>query len=147
MNAAPIARIVGGVFLVIGIAGWIPPFAPAAPFDAEVITLDTAYRMIFGFLPANAVLDGIHIVLGLWGVLAGANLKSAATYFRYVTWIALILAVFGAIPITNTLIGVAPIYGWNVLVNVVVALVAAYCGYGRASRPPEEPAPLPSSVN
>jgi hypothetical protein len=137
-----IARILGLLLLAIGIAGFVPSIAPAVPFDAQVITLDAAYRMIFGVLPANAALDLLRVILGLWGVLAGVRLAVAVFYCRCAMWISLVLVVLGAIPITSTLIGVAPIYGWNVALDAAVVIVAAYGGYGRASRPPEaEPGP------
>jgi Domain of unknown function (DUF4383) len=141
MNARSIARILASLFLAIGIAGLVPQLAPAAPFDAQVITLDAAYRMLLGIFPVNAALDGLHVLVGLWGLLAGARLGFAVFYSRCVMWVFLLLALFGAIPITNTLIGVAPIYGWNIALNAIVALVAAYAGYGRGALPPPEPAP------
>jgi uncharacterized membrane protein len=144
MNAAPIARVLGFLLLAIGIAGFVPSIAPAAPFDAQVITLDAAYRMIFGVLPVNAALDVLHIVFGVWGLLAGGRFAVAVLYCRCAMWISLALVILGAIPITSTLIGVAPIYGWNVALDAAVLIVAAYGGYGRASRPPEaKPEPIP----
>lgn len=141
MNARLIARILGLLFLIAGVFGFVPWVAPAAPFDAPVITLDAAYRMLFGLFPVNAALDVLHMLFGLWGLIAGARFNGAVVYCRGLVWIALVLVVLGTIPITNTLFGVAPIYGWDIALYVLVAIVAAYGGYGRGSIVEEVQAP------
>ncbi|MDE2481394.1 MAG: DUF4383 domain-containing protein [bacterium] len=142
MNAPTISRILGLLFLVAGIAGFIPWIAPAAPFDAPVVTWDTAYRLIGGIFPVNIAHDALHILFGLIGLLAAVRFSSAVAYARVVTWVYLVLIVLGLIPITSTLFGVAPIYGWDVALHAVVLLVALYAGYGRGSQEEVEPATL-----
>ena len=141
MNAPLIARILGFVLLVFGVAGFVPWIAPAAPFDAPVITLDAAYRLLFGIFALNVAHDVLHLFFGIWGVVASLRFKSAVLYLRIVTWVYLIVVLLGVIPITNTLFGVAPIYGWDVALHLVVVLLAAYGGYGRGSIVPEAQAP------
>ncbi len=141
MNAPVIARILGILFLVAGIAGFLPWVAPAAPFDAPVISWVTAYRMLFGLFPVNVAHDGVHVIFGLWGLAAGMSFKGGVFYCRTVTWIYLVLAICGLIPLLNTLLGVAPIYGWDVALHAATVLLAAYGGYGRGSMEAEpEPA-------
>lgn len=139
MDARAIARILGLLFLIAGIAGFIPlPWlAPPAPFDAPVVSLDPQYRLLFGLFPVNAAHDALHIVLGLWGLLAGLRFGAAVFYCRFTAIVYLVLAVFGLIPLLNTLLGVAPIYGWDAALHFVAALVAAYGGFGRGAMPPE----------
>jgi hypothetical protein len=137
MNAPIIARIIGALFLIAGVAGFLPWVAPLAPFDAPVVTWDTAYRMLFGIFPVNVAHDGVHILFGLWGLSAGGSFKGGVFYCRAVTWIYLILVIFGAIPILNTLFGIAPIYGWDIALHLATVLICAYGGYGRGSIPEE----------
>jgi hypothetical protein len=139
MDARAIARILGLVFLVAGIAGFIPlPWlSPPAPFDAPVISLDPQYHMLLGIFPVNAAHDSLHILLGIWGVLAAVRFRSAVFYCRCATFVYLALAVFGVIPLLNTLLGAAPIYGWDAALHLVAGLFAAYGGFGRASLPPQ----------
>jgi hypothetical protein len=139
MNAPMVARILGLLFLVAGIAGFVPWIAPAAPLDAPVITLDGLYRFIFGIFPANVTTDIVHVFLGACGLIAAARFGTAAAYCRFITWFCLILTVLGALPVfaTYTLFGAAPIYGWDVLFHFVFTLLAAYGGYGRGSYEPE----------
>ncbi len=139
MNGPTIARILGLLFLIAGIAGFLPWTAPAAPLDAPVITLDAFYRFIVGVFPANIAENALHLVFGVWGLVAAMNFSSARFYCRAVTWVYAILFVLGALPVFAfyTLFGVAPIYGWDVLLNAVIALLGAYGGYGRGSYEPE----------
>jgi Domain of unknown function (DUF4383) len=141
MNARLIARILGFVLLIAGVAGFLPWIAPAAPLDAPVVTLDTAYRVLFGIFPVNVANDLFELFVGIWGVLASLRFKSAVGYCRILTWVYLIVVLLGVIPITNTLFGVAPIYGWDIALNLGVMLVAAFGGYGRASIEVEAQAP------
>jgi hypothetical protein len=141
MNAPLIARILGVLFIVGAVAGFVPWFAPAAPFDAPVVTLDASYRMLFAVFPVNAAHDLVHLIFGIWGLAASYRFSASVLYLRSITWIYLILVIFGVIPILNTLFGIAPIYGWDVALHTLVVLVAAYGGYGRGSIKPEAQAP------
>jgi len=141
MNASLIARILGLLFIVTAVAGVIPWIAAPAPFDAQVVTLDTEYRLIFGIFPVNIVSDIAHLLLGIWGVVAGLRFGSALFYCRCVVWFALVLVILGAIPITNVAFGVAPLYGWDIAFNLFAAVIAALGGYGRGSIRPEAQAP------
>ena len=133
MNAQVIARLLGIFFALAGIAGVLPWTSSPAPFDANVITLDPNYRFILGMLPVNLVHDGLHVVFGLWGLLAGLHFKAAVGYLRFVAVFYLFVVILGIIPITNTLFGVAPVYGWDVLLHVFAMLLAAYGGFGAGS--------------
>jgi hypothetical protein len=139
MNAPLIARVLGLLFLILGILallpfGWLSPMPPS---DAPVITLDIANRLLFALFPVNAALDALYIVLGLWGSLSALRFGWALVYCRSVTFLFLVLAFFGVIPLVNTLLGVAPIYGWDIPLHFIAALLAAYGGFGRGSHAPE----------
>ncbi len=133
MNAQLIARVLGILFLLAGIAGVLPWTSSPAPFDANVITLDQYYRFAFGMLPLNLVHDGLHVFFGLWGLLAGMSFKASVGYLRFVAVFYLFVVILGIIPITNTLFGAVPIYGWDVLLHFLAMLLAAYGGFGAGS--------------
>jgi len=141
MNAPLVARILGLLFLVASVAGLLPWIAPEVPYDAPVVILDAGYRDLFGIFPLNAVHDLIHGFFGIWGVLASLRFRAAVFYLRSVVWIYLLMVILGIIPITNTLFGVAPIYGWDIALHLIILLAAAYGGYGRGSLAPETQAP------
>ena len=67
-------------------------------------------------------------------MVASLRFKSSLLYLRSVAWIYLLHRdPRRSIPITNTLFGVAPIYGWDIALHWLIVLVAAYGGYGRGS--------------
>ena len=133
MKAPLIARVLGLLFLVAGVAGLLPWIAPDATLEAPVVTLDIAYRMLFWVFPVNVAHDVLHLLFGIWGVIASLRFKSSVLYCRSVTWIYLFVVILGIIPITSTLFGVAPVYGWDVGLHLLIVLIAAYGGYGRGS--------------
>lgn len=141
MNAPTLARILGLLFLIAGIAGLLPWTAPAAPMDAPVLTLDAFYRFIGGVFPVNGAQDVLYLLFGICGLIAAIRFGSAVVYCRVVTFVFLVLAVLGALPVFAfyTLFGAAPIFGWNVGLYALIVLVAAFAGYGRASVPAEAP--------
>ena len=141
MNAPLIARVLGLLFIAAAVAGLLPWIAPVAPFDAVVVTLDMQYRMLFGLFPLNLGHDLVHLIFGIWGLVASRRFDGAVIYLRVLAWVYLVLVILGAIPITNTLFGIVPIYGWDVALHALIVLIAAYGGYGRASIKPEAQAP------
>ncbi|HEV7179383.1 MAG TPA: DUF4383 domain-containing protein [Candidatus Baltobacteraceae bacterium] len=134
MSAPTIARIFGMLLLLAGIAGLIPWTAPAAPFEAPVVTLDLAYRTLAGLFPVNIANDVLHLVFGITGVLLARSFGASVGWCRVIGWTYLVLTVLGMIPITSTLFGVAPLYGNNIWLHALFALFALYGGYGRGSR-------------
>jgi len=114
------AKVLGGVFVAVGILGFIP----------QLVT----NGMLLGLFPINAVHNAVHILLGLWGILAAKNAAGAVTYFKGIAVIYALLTVLGLIPATNTLFGLAPIHGNDVWLHAVLALVAAYFGFGPGAK-------------
>lgn len=142
MNARVIARVLGIAFLLAGIAGLVPQLTQAMPFDAQVVTLDRNYALLLGIFPVNIVHDGLHIFFGVWALLAALRFKSSVAFNRIIVWVYGALIILGLIPITNTLFGVAPIYGNDVWLHLAILLLAFWGGYARGSKeviPPAAP--------
>ncbi|HET9662645.1 MAG TPA: DUF4383 domain-containing protein [Burkholderiales bacterium] len=116
-----LARVFGAIFIVVGLLGFVPPLVPNGN--------------LLGLFPVNAVHNLVHIGLGVWGLIAGASLAVAVIYFRGIAIIYGLLAVLGLIPATNTLFGLAPIHGADVILHAVLALIAAYLGFWSTSKP------------
>ena len=138
MSAPLLARITGAFFILFGIAGFVPWIAPAAPFDAPVLSLDAGYRILGGVFPVNAVSNGVDILFGICGLLAARSFEGAVVWSRITAWWMLALLFFGLIPITNTLFGIVPLYGSDLWLNGILALVTVFSGYGRPSHPEAE---------
>lgn len=116
-----IARVFGAIFIVVGVLGFVPQLVPNGN--------------LLGLFPVNAVHNLVHIGLGVWGVIAGMSLAAAVIYFRGIAIIYGLLSVLGLIPATNTLFGLAPIHGADVVLHAVLALIAAYLGFWHGSKP------------
>ena len=114
------ARVFGVVFVLVGVLG----FLPAATTDG----------MLLGLFPVNTAHNVVHILLGLWGLAAGGTVTGAVGYFKAITVIYALLAVLGLIPATQNLFGLAPIHGNDVWLHAVLALAAAYFGFGPAAK-------------
>jgi hypothetical protein len=130
MKAPVIARVVGIAFLLAGILGFAPFVTVPAGLTAQWMTLNANYGFLIGLFPVNVVHDVIHAVFGVWGLAASGTFAGSVRYCRSIAWIYGLLVVLGAIPITNTLFGIAPIYGFDVALHLLVALLAFYGGYG-----------------
>jgi uncharacterized protein DUF4383 len=130
MKAPVIARVLGIAFLLAGILGFAPFVTVPAGLTAEWVTLNASYGFLVALFPVNVVHDVIHVLFGIWGLLAAGSFAAAVRYCRSIAWIYGLLVVLGAIPITNTLFGIVPIYGFDVGLHLLVALLAFYGGYG-----------------
>ena len=116
-----LARVFGAIFIVVGALGFVPALVPGGN--------------LLGLFPVNAVHNLVHVGLGVWGVIAGVSLAAALIYFRGIAIVYGLLAVLGLIPATNTLFGLAPIHGADVVLHAVLALIAAYLGFWYLSKP------------
>lgn len=141
--ARSIARVLGLLFAVTAVAGFIPWVSTSAPSTAPVESIDIAYRLIAGVFPVNLAQDVLYLLFAAGGLLASLRFSSSVVYLRVVTWTYVLFALLGVLPVFAfyTLFGVAPLYGWDALLHFVIALVAAYGGYGRGSIEPEAEQP------
>jgi hypothetical protein len=143
MKADVIARTLGIAFFVAGCLGFVPyvtlPHSMADPY----LQIDANYGFLAALFPVNILHDALHMLFGIWGLGASTSFTSSVRYCKWIAWIYLVLVVLGSIPLTNTLFGAVPIYGFDVLLHALVALLALYGGYGAGRIPPEPVAELP----
>ena len=132
MNTRTFAMIFGIVFLIVGAGGFIPGLTAmdhsGHPADAEV-TMRTMFGYELGMFPVNVLHNIVHLLFGVWGVLAARSLGGARSYFRAVAVIYAVLAVMGFIPNLRSTFGLIPLYGADIGLHVVLAVVAAYFGW------------------
>jgi hypothetical protein len=127
MSTRTFALVFGVVFLIVGVGGFILIDTGAAP-DPD-LTMRHGFGHELGMFPVNTVHNIIHIVFGLWGLAASRSLGNSVTYARGVAIIYALLTVLGLIDATNTTFGFVPIYGNDVWLHALLALVAAYFGW------------------
>ncbi|MGZ8997246.1 MAG: DUF4383 domain-containing protein [Allosphingosinicella sp.] len=128
MNTRTFALIFGIVFLAVGALGFVPGMVHPAT-GGHNVTMTQGYGDLLGLFPVNMLHNVVHLLFGLWGVMAYRSLAGAKTYFKAVAVIYGLLTILGLIPSMNTTFGLIPIYGNDVWLHAVLALVAAYFGW------------------
>ena len=128
------ALVYGIVFLLVGIAGFIP--ALKGPMDTDVyLAIDGTSGRLFGLFPINSLHNLVHLAFGVWGVVAYRTFSAARVYARSVAVVYAVLTIMGLIPVLNTTFGLIPLYSHDVWLHALLAIVAAYFGF---ARPAEE---------
>jgi hypothetical protein len=127
MNTRTFAMIFGVAFVLIGISGFIG--APTTPGPHPDLHMTQGFGHALGLFPVNVLHNIVHIVFGLWGLAASRSLGGAVTYFRGVAIVYALLTVMGLLEATHTTFGFIPLYGNDVWLHALLALVAAYFGW------------------
>ena len=140
MSTRRFAFILGSLFILAGLAGFLPFFAHpeagtvladnaiAPPAHGGAI-LGTGDNMLFGFFPVNAAHNALHILFGLWGLAASRSWRGALVYARSVAIIYLLLAIAGLLPSVQTGFGLLPLYAKDVWLHGLIALGGLYFGW------------------
>ena len=140
MSSRRFAFILGCLFVLAGIAGFIPLFAhpeagtmladnAIAPAGHGGAILGTGDDMLFGLFPVNAAHNGVHILFGLWGLAASRTRRGALVYARSVAIIYFLLAVAGLLPALQTGFGLVPLYAKDVWLHGLIAVGGLYFGW------------------
>ena len=113
-----VAQIFGVVFLLVGILGFVSTGMSMDPNP------ETAPRLL-GLFPVNALHNVVHLLFGVWGLVASRSFGAAKTYATVSGAIYLVLAVLGFI--TPTTLGLIPIGSHDIWLHAVLggALLAA----------------------
>ncbi len=119
----------GIVFVVMAIAGFVPAFlAPYGPEQPD-LAVTTGAGNLFGLFAVNVLHNLVHLIFGVWGILAYRAMSGAVTYARVVTAVYAVFAVMGFIPVLYTTFGLVPLHGHDIWLHVLLAAVAAYFGW------------------
>jgi hypothetical protein len=122
------ALLFGIVFLAVGVLGFVPGLVHT-PASGHNVTMTQNYGDLLGLFPVNMLHNVVHILFGIWGLLAYRSLGGATTYFRSVAIIYAVLTILGLIPAFDTTFGLIPIYGNDVWLHALLAIVGAYFGW------------------
>ena len=124
------ALIVGIVYLVIGIAGFIPGLVQGQ--DYPDLAIDAGSGALLGLFPVNVVHHLVHLLVGILGIAAYRAFDSARLYSRGLAIVYGVLAVMGLISAANlhTMFGLTPLFSHDVWLHAGTAIIAAYFGWG-----------------
>jgi hypothetical protein len=131
MYTRTFALVFGIVFLVVGIAGFIPGLLVPSVQPAAIHAMD---GRLFGLFPVNAIHSLAHAAFGVWGLIAYRSLSDSVIYARVVAIAYGVLTVMGLIPGLNTVFGLMPIMGNDIWLHLLLAVIAAYFGFFAVSR-------------
>ena len=130
MNIRTFALLYGIVFLLVGIAGFVPGLVTAHP-GMPPLVVDEGAGALFGLFPVNILHNIVHIAFGVWGLAVYRNAGAATTYARSVAIIYALFTIMGLLPALNTTFGLVPLHGNDVWLHAVLAAGAAYFGFVR----------------
>jgi hypothetical protein len=130
MMTCRFALVVGIIYLVIGIAGFIPGLVQGQVYPD--LAVDTGAGALLGLFPVNVVHHLVHLLVGVLGIAAYRAFDSARLYASGLAIVYGLLAVMGLISAANlhTMFGLTPLFSHDVWLHAVTAVIAAYFGWG-----------------
>ena len=128
MSTRTFALLFGIVFLAVGVAGFIPGLV--SPLHPEHPPVNPEGGLLLGLFPINAIHNAVHLLFGVWGLVASRSATGSVMYARGVAIIYAVLTILGLLaPPFSTLFGMAPLYQNDIWLHGLLALVAAYFGW------------------
>jgi uncharacterized membrane protein len=131
METRYFALILGIVYAVVGVLGFIPGVTQPPPSGAPDLAVDNGYGYLLGLFPVNVVHNLIHLAVGLWGIVAYRRYTTSRTFAQALAVIFGVLTIMGFFPGLNTTFGLAPLFGHDIWLHALTAIVSAYFGFRR----------------
>ena len=129
MSTRTFALVWGVVFLMLAATGFIPGLLQDIHPEDPHLLVDEMYGRALGLFPVNVLHSLVHLVFGIWGVLAYRDWDKAKAYAKAVAVIYGLFVVMGLIPGLNTTFGLVPLHDNDVWLHAVLAIPAAYFGF------------------
>jgi len=129
MNSRSFALLFGIIFLLVGVAGFIPGLMTMPHPDHPHLILNQNYGQLFGLFPVNILHNLVHLLFGVWGLASFRSAGAAKLYARGVAIIYAVLAVAGFVPGLETMFGLVPLFQNDIWLHGLIALVAAFFGW------------------
>lgn len=114
------ARWLGVAFLGVALLGFLI-YRGSTESDPQLAP------RIFGLFPVNLLHNLVHLVFGVWGVVAARSFGAARSYCRISGVLYLGLAVLGFI--TPSMFGLVPIGSHDIWLHALLGAVLAYFGF------------------
>lgn len=123
------ALVMGVLFIMAGVGGFVPFVTPPAPPGLPPLTVEMSYGLLLGLFPINVIHNLIHLSLGIWGVWAWRTFKSSRQYARILAPLLGVFTLLGLFPALETTFGLIPMFGHDVWLHGLEAVIAGYLGY------------------
>ena len=131
MNSRSFARVIGIMFLAVGVLGFIPGLKSPPPLSAPHLAVEGGYGLLLGLFPVNWIHNLVHLAVGVIGLSSSRTMVDARRFARGLTFFYGTLALMGVIPALNSLFGLAPLFGHDIWLHAGTAAVAVYFGFGQ----------------
>ena len=115
-----VALVFGIVFLLVGILGLVSS-------GGMEMGADPAPGMLLGMFGVNLLHNIVHLLFGVWGLVASRSFAGAKMYAQTVGVIYIVLAVLGFVSPTG--FGLIPIGGNDIWLHAVIGIVLAGVGF------------------
>ena len=129
MSLKYFSLISGIVLMVIGVAGFFPAMLASMPDAAPKLAITYGSGLLWGIFPVNIMSNLFHTLFGVWGASCFGSSYASRSYARSTAITMGVLAIFGFIPVLNTVLGLMPVQGSNIGLHAIVAIAAAWFGY------------------
>lgn len=129
MGARYFALIGGIIYVLVGIFGFIPGMVATPGTGGPDVVVNAGYGYLLGTFPVNVLHNFVHIAIGVWGLVSYRSYLGSRTYCRALAIFYGVLAVMGLLPVLNTTFGLIPIFGSDVWLHAITALIAAFFGF------------------
>ena len=120
-----VAQVFGIVFILVAILGFV---TSGGSMDADPAT---APRLL-GLFAVNVLHNVVHLLFGVWGLLAARSFPAAKTYGMVGGIAYIALAALGYV--TPDLLGLVPIGGHDIWLHALLGIVLAVVGF--TAKPP-----------
>jgi hypothetical protein len=124
--------ILGAVFVLIGILGFVPGINSMITGDDPNLTFEgPGHGYLLGLFHVNVLHNLVHILFGVMGLLMARSFDSAVMYARIVAVSYGLLTIMGLISAANmnNTFGLIPIHGNDVWLHALIAIAAGYFGF------------------
>ncbi|BAY12281.1 DUF4383 domain-containing protein [Calothrix sp. NIES-2098] len=129
MGARYFALICGIVFLLVGLFGFIPGMVASPGTAGPALAVKVGYGYLLKAFAVNLLHNIVHIAVGIAGLVSYRTYIRSRNYARGLAIFYGVLAVMGLLPVLNTVFGLIPIFGNDVWLHAITALIAAYFGF------------------
>ncbi len=126
------ALIVGIVFLLVGLMGFIPGINNMNHPDLanHNVAVTSQYGFLLNIFPVNILHNLVHLLIGVLGILAYRSFDGSRRYAIGLGIFYLLLAIMGILPSPlNTTFGLIPIFGGDVWLHALIAIIGLILGF------------------
>ena len=118
-----LAGVFGVIFIIVAVLGFIAP-------GGLVMAMDPTTGMVLGVFPVNLLHNIVHLLFGIWGLVASRSWSGSKTFFTVGGIIYVILTCVGFLAPTG--FGLVPLGGADIWLHAVLAI--AMLGLGLTAK-------------